>query len=576
MSLVPSIASPADRRGETSGLGALALCLWVLLFGSACPIDLPGEVPFPPEGGHERFIGKQTHENCAGIMAWPDPSDNSEVFDFEVRTCNVATQWVDGDHLSPLEFVGCGGPFVERLLSRSACRDALNRRLDDLYAPYVQAHPGADWWWHHDGVNYINSGLCPSHAQDSKLCNILLASTGCEDFIDHEWGGAGHRVFSSRTPNCHVHSEQGRATTTGHVSPVAIFDRSSAWYGHIKSSSSSAVIQVNGQELWLPVFGSVSVAGECIGSVCSLRVDGISLTIPDFEVETSVGVARIRDLSLMNSGPWEMLTQSDGFWSFNTSGTAIAVADADIRFQSVESLVALYPEPADLPFNGVFVNYTACLPSEAPNCAAPSPAHMTVQGPWFVEVPGVGDWLNLTLTLEIPFDGGASPVPRVTVWWLSRDDVSTEQPDYGWRWDASGTDWGTASSGTFEWKTRTGSLLGSGSSLVAVEVPATDTDGGDPYPLSISACSSAGSCAEYPILFAPDDDCDLAPLSCSRGCGDSLLVLGEECDDGNLADGDGCSASCLVEVPEPGSSLMLVAGVTLLWVLAKRRSRVIS
>jgi len=32
-------------------------------------------------------------------------------------------------------------------------------------------------------------------------------------------------------------------------------------------------------------------------------------------------------------------------------------------------------------------------------------------------------------------------------------------------------------------------------------------------------------------------------------CGDGILYAGEECDDGNLVDGDGCSATCEIEVP---------------------------
>ena len=32
-------------------------------------------------------------------------------------------------------------------------------------------------------------------------------------------------------------------------------------------------------------------------------------------------------------------------------------------------------------------------------------------------------------------------------------------------------------------------------------------------------------------------------------CGDGALNLGEECDDRNLADGDGCSRDCRIEVP---------------------------
>lgn len=36
---------------------------------------------------------------------------------------------------------------------------------------------------------------------------------------------------------------------------------------------------------------------------------------------------------------------------------------------------------------------------------------------------------------------------------------------------------------------------------------------------------------------------------CESICGDGILLLveGEECDDGNVSDGDGCSANCLVE-----------------------------
>jgi cysteine-rich repeat protein len=41
---------------------------------------------------------------------------------------------------------------------------------------------------------------------------------------------------------------------------------------------------------------------------------------------------------------------------------------------------------------------------------------------------------------------------------------------------------------------------------------------------------------------------DLAPIA----CGDGDVMGDEECDDGNLDDGDGCSATCRIEVPECG------------------------
>jgi cysteine-rich repeat protein len=34
-------------------------------------------------------------------------------------------------------------------------------------------------------------------------------------------------------------------------------------------------------------------------------------------------------------------------------------------------------------------------------------------------------------------------------------------------------------------------------------------------------------------------------------CGNGVVESGEECDDGNTSDGDGCSASCQIEVVEP-------------------------
>ena len=50
------------------------------------------------------------------------------------------------------------------------------------------------------------------------------------------------------------------------------------------------------------------------------------------------------------------------------------------------------------------------------------------------------------------------------------------------------------------------------------------------------ACDDMGESATC------DDDCTLAE------CGDTVLNLtaGEECDDGNTMDGDGCDATCLL------------------------------
>ncbi|MCA9655323.1 MAG: DUF4215 domain-containing protein [Myxococcales bacterium] len=36
------------------------------------------------------------------------------------------------------------------------------------------------------------------------------------------------------------------------------------------------------------------------------------------------------------------------------------------------------------------------------------------------------------------------------------------------------------------------------------------------------------------------------------GCGDGVVDAGEECDDGNVFDGDGCSSQCLMEGTDDG------------------------
>lgn len=56
------------------------------------------------------------------------------------------------------------------------------------------------------------------------------------------------------------------------------------------------------------------------------------------------------------------------------------------------------------------------------------------------------------------------------------------------------------------------------------------------------------------ILDAPD----------TSVCGDGVMELAEECDDGNTMAGDGCDAECMDEVPEPAHALLLVTGALVL------------
>jgi cysteine-rich repeat protein len=65
----------------------------------------------------------------------------------------------------------------------------------------------------------------------------------------------------------------------------------------------------------------------------------------------------------------------------------------------------------------------------------------------------------------------------------------------------------------------------------------------------------------YDIYNNPSDTTDFSlQITCIPVvCGDGILAATEECDDGNMVDGDGCSSSCRVEtipIPAPGSSVV--------------------
>lgn len=55
-------------------------------------------------------------------------------------------------------------------------------------------------------------------------------------------------------------------------------------------------------------------------------------------------------------------------------------------------------------------------------------------------------------------------------------------------------------------------------------------------------CDNSTGCSQCNSGYNLDNS-----SSCSNICGDGILVAEEECDDGNIADNDGCSSSCSVE-----------------------------
>ncbi|MFC1691547.1 hypothetical protein ACFL0W_05195, partial [Nanoarchaeota archaeon] len=66
--------------------------------------------------------------------------------------------------------------------------------------------------------------------------------------------------------------------------------------------------------------------------------------------------------------------------------------------------------------------------------------------------------------------------------------------------------------------------------------------------ISGSCCDKKGdgNCNPFSVCVAVDPDCNLAGF-----CGDGTLDYGEQCDDGDTDNDDGCSASCLFEVVDP-------------------------
>jgi cysteine-rich repeat protein len=67
----------------------------------------------------------------------------------------------------------------------------------------------------------------------------------------------------------------------------------------------------------------------------------------------------------------------------------------------------------------------------------------------------------------------------------------------------------------------------------------------------LSALLAAGALALVSTQVTAQEQCGGAEQpECI--CGDGVLDIGEQCDDGNLVNGDGCSALCEIEKPDDG------------------------
>ncbi len=73
----------------------------------------------------------------------------------------------------------------------------------------------------------------------------------------------------------------------------------------------------------------------------------------------------------------------------------------------------------------------------------------------------------------------------------------------------------------------------------------------DPFPLTYSATVKARTCHERDgeLLQSAimSETYDVSAVYCDSYCGDGIVDPGEQCDDGNLIDGDGCNSDCSIE-----------------------------
>jgi cysteine-rich repeat protein len=74
--------------------------------------------------------------------------------------------------------------------------------------------------------------------------------------------------------------------------------------------------------------------------------------------------------------------------------------------------------------------------------------------------------------------------------------------------------------------------------------------------------TNGDGCSES-CLPEPGFTCFGSPSSCERlVCGDDAVVFGEGCEDGNVRDNDGCSSDCQIELPDRGEALVIDRTIT--------------
>jgi hypothetical protein len=399
-----------------------------------------------------------------------------------------------------------------------------------------------------------SEGSCPGGPLVTELCRVVtiesssrtLGATCTNTGLLYEYDPpTAAKIPGPAAARSATSSDEDSPDVTGFTDDYrngGIFDVNTTWFGN-PDPSSFLTFSTDDEAVTVPIFGEAAIfGGDCPGEDCSMQVEGLWLFSPSFEF---LGV-RLERATIVNNLSWPGQKYADETYAFEGNREAMFTAQAELRVRGRRYEL---PIADGMPswVSGKFVDVERCLPGETPPCDE-YPGYMTLEGTTklVVDEGGLDKEVDLTLYVVIPFGPGSrAPAPEVDVRWVGRNEVGGGD-DWGWRFDASGTDWGRPSNVTneYEWSTSEGLVLSNDSVLVLQDVPPVQQGVPGPYPLQLKVKSAEGSERVLPIPFPPSGDCDINPAACAV-CRDGELADGEFCEDSGA--GDCCSTLCEVE-----------------------------
>lgn len=146
---------------------------------------------------------------------------------------------------------------------------------------------------------------------------------------------------------------------------------------------------------------------------------------------------------------------------------------------------------------------------------------------------------RLALIALVASDLGCNGGPRIFNWGVQEDDFPATNSETA---DTTGTSEGTESSAAASTDDTTG-----GSTDTSTETSAPSTDTGTHTETTADTTDSSSSTTGPPCgngMCAPDENNNNCPQDCEPICGNTVVEMGEDCDDGNDDNTDACVAMC--------------------------------